>query len=135
MRRRNHALRNVGLLRLAAVKAAQIRALPGSVQNREAVVVPRCRRGAAICRVFQTPDGLLAIPLGRDWATQLRRHHRSQGSGAVEPAWVEPEPYWLDENRSETLTGGCKCCPDSSPIETTHIFEAIRRGRKSFRVR
>ncbi|MCA1671729.1 MAG: hypothetical protein LC799_05840 [Actinobacteria bacterium] len=131
MRGRNQAPRNVGLLRLAAVKAAQIRALPGSVQNREAVVVPRCRRGAVICRVFRTPDGLLALPLGRDWATQLR--HDARGFRFVAPAWVEPEPYWLDENRPETLTGGCDCCPDPSMIETPRIFDAIRRGQKSFR--
>lgn len=132
MRGRNEQLRNVGRLRLAAEKAAQLRALPGRELNRRADVVIRCPRAAVLCRVFRLPAGLLALPEGQQWFTQLQPRH--QPGPAVRPEWNAPEPYWLTETITETITASCSCCRDVRQIQTTIVFDALTRGQRSVRL-
>lgn len=109
-------MRNVGLQGKATRRAAQIRALPGAVQNREARLIVRCARHAVVCRVFQTVDGLLFIPAGK-------RHRKVSDSSG----WVGDGPYWLETETVEQLRVQCRCCADPHEFTTEQMLDHVIR--------
>jgi hypothetical protein len=95
-------------------RAAQIRALPPAVQNREATLLVRCPRRALLVRVFRHARGeLLALPAPSD---------RLLGS-----SWfVVPEADGLWQ-----VSARCRCCPGMWQVSAEQLHAAIQAGKRT----
>ena len=85
-------------------------------------------------RVFRRREGLLFVPAGRIVRRVLITDRAAAGSPRrpVEQ-WHRPEPYWLDEQQSESIRARCRCCPPSE-FSTADMLDHLCRGRRVMRV-
>ncbi|MGH3511659.1 MAG: hypothetical protein ACRDRB_05205 [Pseudonocardiaceae bacterium] len=98
-------------------RAAQIRALPPAVQNREATLLVRCPRRALLLRVFRLGSGeLFALPAP---------------GGLLASSWFVVPP----DTRRE-IPARCRCCSGGLRMVSSEVITAaVRAGNRTLTLR
>lgn len=101
------------------VRAAQIRALPPAVQNREATLLVRCPSRSLVLRVFRLGSGVvLALPVSQGWIARI------VGSD-----------YWFvvpqGPQVNNVMAARCRCCARLHPVSAEEITAAVRAGART----